>query len=178
MCPLNGFARCSRCAAFRCHRAFANSSKAAALQWKVSVSGRRANFAGDAFAPADTALEESDLAYVIYTSGSTGQPNGVEITHGGLRNLVNWHQHAFEITAFHRASHQASIGFDAAVWEIWPYLTAGATIHLLRRDQQSGGELSRLVAGPGDHDHFCGNRSRGTYASVAVANGSAFAYLH
>ena len=89
-----------------------------------------ANFAGDALGLAETTLEESDLAYVIYTSGSTGQPNGVEITHGGLRNLLNWHQRAFEITSFDRASHQAPIGFDAAVWEIWPYLAAGATIYL------------------------------------------------
>jgi amino acid adenylation domain-containing protein len=88
-----------------------------------------ASFAGSALAPAETTLEESDLAYVIYTSGSTGQPNGVEITHGGLRNLVNWHQRVFEITPFDRASQQAPIGFDAAVWEIWPYLTAGATIY-------------------------------------------------
>jgi amino acid adenylation domain-containing protein len=86
--------------------------------------------AGDSIGPAETTLEENDIAYVIYTSGSTGQPNGVEITHGGLRNLLNWHQRVFEITPFDRASHQAPIGFDAAVWEIWPYLTAGATIYL------------------------------------------------
>ena len=89
-----------------------------------------ASFAGNALEPAETTLNESDIAYVIHTSGSTGQPNGVEITHGGLRNLVNWHQRVFEITPFDRASHQAQIGFDAAVWEIWPYLEAGATIYL------------------------------------------------
>ena len=72
----------------------------------------------------------SDLAYVIYTSGSTGQPKGVEITHGGLLNLVRWHQRAFRITSRDRASHLASLGFDAAVWELWPYLASGASIHL------------------------------------------------
>jgi amino acid adenylation domain-containing protein len=96
----------------------------------VLVDDAPASFAGYALEPVETTLEEGDIAYVVYTSGSTGQPNGVEITHGGLRNLVNWHQHAFEITAFDRASHQAPIGFDAAVWEIWPYLTAGATVYL------------------------------------------------
>ncbi len=71
-----------------------------------------------------------DLAYVIYTSGSTGQPKGVEIMHGGLLNLVCWHQRAFRITPDDRASQLSVLGFDAAVWELWPYLTAGASLHL------------------------------------------------
>ena len=71
-----------------------------------------------------------NLAYVIYTSGSTGQPKGVEITHGGLLNLVSWHQRAFRITPDDRASQLSALGFDAAVWELWPYLTAGASLHL------------------------------------------------
>jgi amino acid adenylation domain-containing protein len=79
-------------------------------------------------APAVSATAEN-LAYVIYTSGSTGQPKGVEVTHGNLRNLLQWHLRAFEITAEDRASHQASLGFDAAVWEVWPYLAAGASVH-------------------------------------------------
>lgn len=72
----------------------------------------------------------NDLAYVIYTSGSTGQPKGVEITHAGLVNLVHWHQRAFRITTADRACQLAALGFDAAVWEVWPYLAAGAGIRL------------------------------------------------
>jgi amino acid adenylation domain-containing protein len=72
----------------------------------------------------------NNLAYVIYTSGSTGQPKGVEITHASLMNLVQWHQRAFKVTETDRASQVARVGFDAAVWEIWPYLTAGASLHL------------------------------------------------
>lgn len=72
----------------------------------------------------------SDLAYVIYTSGSTGQPKGVEVTHGGLLNLVAWHRRTFKVTAADRASQLSALGFDAAVWELWPYLTAGASIHV------------------------------------------------
>jgi amino acid adenylation domain-containing protein len=70
------------------------------------------------------------LAYVIYTSGSTGQPKGVEITHASLMNLVSWHQGEFAVTPDDRASLLAGVGFDAAVWETWPYLTAGASLHL------------------------------------------------
>jgi amino acid adenylation domain-containing protein len=69
------------------------------------------------------------LAYVIYTSGSTGRPKGVEITHGNLLNLIDWHQAAFHITPADRASQVAGLGFDAAGWEIWPHLAAGASLH-------------------------------------------------
>ena len=72
----------------------------------------------------------ADLAYVIYTSGSTGKPKGVEITHANLLNLVEWHQSAFGISAADRASQVASFGFDAAGWEIWPYVTSGASLHM------------------------------------------------
>jgi amino acid adenylation domain-containing protein len=71
-----------------------------------------------------------DLAYVIYTSGSTGAPKGVLVEHASLRNLVLWHHRAFEVTEADRATQIASPAFDASVWEIWPYLTAGASIHV------------------------------------------------
>jgi amino acid adenylation domain-containing protein len=84
-----------------------------------------------------------DLAYVIYTSGSTGEPKGVEITHGSLMNLVSWHQRAFAVTAADRASLLAGVGFDAAVWETWPYLSAGASLHLPDEEQRLSPELLR-----------------------------------
>ena len=74
-------------------------------------------------------ISPEDLAYIIYTSGSTGRPKGVEVTHRGLSNLIRWHQNAFSVTSADRASQVANLGFDAAVWEIWPYLTAGASVH-------------------------------------------------
>jgi amino acid adenylation domain-containing protein len=80
--------------------------------------------------PASAAAPRDQLAYVIYTSGSTGKPKGVEITIGNLMNLISWHQSEFKITAADRASHLAAVGFDAAVWEVWPYLTAGASLYL------------------------------------------------
>jgi amino acid adenylation domain-containing protein len=71
-----------------------------------------------------------DLAYVIYTSGSTGAPKGVLVEHASLRNLIVWHRRAFAITEADRGTQIASPAFDAAVWEMWPYLTAGASIHI------------------------------------------------
>jgi amino acid adenylation domain-containing protein len=74
--------------------------------------------------------ESESLAYVIYTSGSSGRPKGVEITHANLLNLIEWHQTAFSITSADRASQVAGLGFDAAAWELWPHLTAGATVYI------------------------------------------------
>lgn len=71
-----------------------------------------------------------DSAYVIYTSGSTGRPKGVQISHRSLLNLVFWHQHAFKVTEACRATQVASPAFDATGWELWPYLTIGASVYL------------------------------------------------
>ena len=87
--------------------------------------------------------EPDALAYVVYTSGSTGQPKGVEITHGNLCNLVDWHQAAFAVTATDRASQIAGLGFDAASWEIWPYLTTGASVHIPDEATRCSAELLR-----------------------------------
>jgi amino acid adenylation domain-containing protein len=79
----------------------------------------------------DLKVQPSDLAYCIYTSGSTGQPKGVLIPHQTLLNLIFWHQQAFEISSLDKTTQLAGIAFDATVWELWPYLTAGACINLV-----------------------------------------------
>ena len=70
------------------------------------------------------------LAYVIYTSGSTGTPKAVAVGHDSLMNLCQWHNRTFGVTPRDRATQLASISFDAAVWEIWPHLIAGASVHV------------------------------------------------
>ncbi|MEA5601600.1 non-ribosomal peptide synthetase [Nostoc sp. UHCC 0252] len=72
-----------------------------------------------------------NLAYVIYTSGSTGKPKGVKIEHRGLLNLVFWHQKAFAVSPLDRATQISGVAFDACGWEIWPYLSTGASIYIV-----------------------------------------------
>jgi non-ribosomal peptide synthetase component F len=55
---------------------------------------------------------------------------GVPISHRSLMNLVTWHQRTYAVTPADRATHVASPAFDASVWETWPYLTAGASVHI------------------------------------------------
>jgi amino acid adenylation domain-containing protein len=80
--------------------------------------------------PENLATHEN-AAYVVYTSGSTGRPKGVVTSHGSMLNLVFWHRREFAVGESDRASQVARMGFDASVWEIWPYLTAGASVHLI-----------------------------------------------
>jgi amino acid adenylation domain-containing protein len=88
--------------------------------------------------PLPPSPQSTDLAYVVYTSGSTGHPKGVMVEHRGLANLIAWHRDAFGLTDADHCTQIASPGFDAAVWEVWPALAAGATLHVvpeeLRRD--------------------------------------------
>src|SRR6185369_5043938 len=74
-------------------------------------------------------LSPESPAYLIYTSGSTGVPNGVEVTHGALRNLLAWHAETFAAAPGERGPLVASPGFDVSVLETWPLLAAGGSVH-------------------------------------------------
>jgi acyl-coenzyme A synthetase/AMP-(fatty) acid ligase/acyl carrier protein len=98
---------------------------------------------------------------VIYTSGSTGQPKGVELVHAGLSNLVAWHHQAFQVTPADRASAQSTVGFDASVWELWSYLTAGASLHLPHESARNDASILR--------DWIVSQKITITFAATAIA---------
>jgi len=79
----------------------------------------------------DSLNKPEDMAYIIYTSGSTGKPKGVVVEHRNLVNLVKWHNTYYEVTPKDRASKYASFGFDASVWEVFPYLLCGASLYIV-----------------------------------------------
>ncbi|WP_371503170.1 AMP-binding protein [Kitasatospora sp. NBC_00374] len=76
----------------------------------------------------DSTPAAGDLAYVVYTSGSTGRPKGVTVEHASLQNLVTWVHATFAPGPGDRTPLLSAVGFDASVLELWPYLTAGATV--------------------------------------------------
>jgi amino acid adenylation domain-containing protein len=99
--------------------------------WRViALDGPDADMATHPVSSASHTTKPDDLAYIVYTSGSTGRPKGVEITHANLAHLIAWHQAAFRVDSADRASQVAGLGFDATAWEIWPHLTAGASLHI------------------------------------------------
>ncbi len=125
-------------------------------RWKDKLTGRSAGIfcldtewevvAGESEDnPPPTAIADNP-AYVIYTSESTGRPKGVVLTHKSLVNLVTWHQRQYGVTGADRATHLAAPSFDASVWELWPYLTGGATVYLVAGELAASTEIFTWLA--------------------------------
>jgi tyrocidine synthetase III len=84
--------------------------------------------------PPKSRCHSNELAYVIYTSGTTGKPKGVMISHRSLHNLCTWHNQHYDVSSKDRSTKYADFGFDASVWEIFPYLLAGAALYIIDED--------------------------------------------
>ncbi|MCK4258505.1 MAG: non-ribosomal peptide synthase/polyketide synthase [Halanaerobiales bacterium] len=106
------------------------------------------DFAGEIINLDDEELYENDasnlemikqinnLAYVIHTSGSTGKPKGVLVEHRSLLNLIYWHNDYYQVTEADRSTKYAGFGFDASVWEIFPYIIKGVTIYIISEEMR------------------------------------------
>ena len=79
-------------------------------------------------------LSPKDLAYIIYTSGSTGMPKGVMIEHGSFMNMFVNMVGKFGVTETDRVLQFASLGFDAAVFEIFQALLTGAALVIAEKE--------------------------------------------
>ncbi|MBK8549766.1 MAG: amino acid adenylation domain-containing protein [Ignavibacteria bacterium] len=87
--------------------------------------------------PADKpriSVKPHDLAYVIYTSGSTGRPKGTMVEHTSVVNLITWHNQAYCVTEKSRAASVLGLSFDAFGMDIWPFLSAGASVNIIDDD--------------------------------------------
>ncbi len=84
-----------------------------------------------------------NLAYVIYTSGSTGRPKGVALSHGALRNLIDWH--LATCLGGVRTLQIASMSFDVSFYEMFACWGSGGTLVVveeeLRRDMPALADL-------------------------------------
>ncbi|HVI46388.1 MAG TPA: amino acid adenylation domain-containing protein [Chitinophaga sp.] len=86
------------------------------------------------------------LAYLIYTSGSTGKPKGVMIEHGSVVNLALSMKEELRLQPGLKTLQFASIGFDAACYEIFNTLLSGGCLVLTEKEQLlSGAMLEALL---------------------------------
>ncbi|HEU4323402.1 MAG TPA: amino acid adenylation domain-containing protein [Roseiflexaceae bacterium] len=77
-----------------------------------------------------TPVLPDNLACVIFTSGSTGQPKGVELTHGGIINLIESFVRSYEPGTSDRMLPLTSLASASFVGEIFPPLCAGGGLVL------------------------------------------------
>jgi amino acid adenylation domain-containing protein len=101
--------------------------------------------------PAEPAVPPvpGDPAYVIYTSGSTGTPKGVVVPHAAVVNQLRWLADRYPLCPQDVMLARTSIGFDAAVWELWLPLLTGAAVCLAPAELT--GELDRLLDYAAEH---------------------------
>ncbi|HZF12336.1 MAG TPA: amino acid adenylation domain-containing protein [Thermoanaerobaculia bacterium] len=88
------------------------------------------------------------LCYVVYTSGSTGTPKGVAVSHAAVLRLAI-RAGFVDLGPGCRVGYASNIAFDAATFELWGTLLAGATVAGLTRDEAltPGGLAAALRAG-------------------------------
>lgn len=103
-------------------------------------------------APVDDQLEEAqseDLAMVLFTSGTTGVPNGVQVTHKNLCNILQTAPGDLGMRSGQRVGQILSIAFDMAAWEILGALSNGATLVIRGASIQEVAEtVDVLIATP------------------------------
>ncbi|MEU6332092.1 MupA/Atu3671 family FMN-dependent luciferase-like monooxygenase [Streptomyces sp. NPDC047049] len=97
-----------------------------------ALSGQVTTVAPDAIPrrphPAAAATDRESPCCVLYTSGSTGTPKGIAVPHRSIVDLCQWHHRRFAFTTADRSAVVCSQSFDASLLEIWPALTAGASV--------------------------------------------------
>ena len=91
-----------------------------------------------------TQLLPDHAAYVVFTSGSTGRPKGVVATHRGCVRLVRAPDYV-SIGPDSRVLQFSTTTFDAATFEIWSALVAGACVVVAPPGNLSPGELLAFV---------------------------------
>lgn len=84
------------------------------------------------------------LAYTMFTSGSTGVPKGVMITHRGVVRLVG-PPGIVDLACDDVLLHVSSVSFDAATFDIWSALTAGAKLVVAPAGRISVADIGRLI---------------------------------
>lgn len=83
--------------------------------------------------------------FVLFTSGTTGSPNGVQVTHRNLCNILLTNPGDLGMRPGMKVSQILSISFDMAAWEILGCLSHGATLLIRGKEIQATAERADIV---------------------------------
>ncbi|WP_310726189.1 amino acid adenylation domain-containing protein [Streptomyces sp. N2A] len=99
----------------------------------ILVDEQEQNLAAQPTAPPAIPVSERDGAYVIYTSGSTGRPKGTVVEHLSITRLLCDADY-IPLRPDDVVAQGADATFDAATFEIWAPLAAGARVVVIDKD--------------------------------------------
>ncbi|MEH6577536.1 MAG: amino acid adenylation domain-containing protein [Amphritea sp.] len=99
--------------------------------------------------PINTEPCPQDTAVVIFTSGTTGKPNGVQVSHANLCNILLTAPGDMGIKPGKKVGQILNIAFDMAVWEVLGCLGNGGTLVIRGKSfQQVAERVDILIATP------------------------------
>ncbi|KIC08018.1 peptide synthetase [Leisingera sp. ANG-M1] len=95
------------------------------------------------------AARAGDLAMILFTSGTTGVPNGVQVTHANLANILLTAPGDLGMRPGLKVGQILSIAFDMAAWETLGALSNGATLVIRGKSiQETAEKVDVLIATP------------------------------
>lgn len=95
--------------------------------------------------PAVPGLVHGNTCFVLFTSGTTGNPNGVQVTHQNVCNILLTEPGNLGMRPGLKVSQILSIAFDMAAWETLGSMMNGATLLVRGKSIQETVERADIV---------------------------------
>ncbi len=111
----------------------------------------RAPFDGrpDPLLPVEPLDDPAARCFILFTSGTTGKPNGVQVTHTNVCNILLTAPGSLGMAPGRKVAQLLNIAFDMAAWEILGALAHGATLIIRDRDfTEAARQADVLIATP------------------------------